>query len=92
MPLLQVDSYLIQRSRSDSSVLSIQSTKCYGNALSAFSNSMEYALNFYKNYLEVIVKLRCEQARNIAVIKTEVHGMTGPFPCNFFLDGGTRGP
>ena len=67
-PLLNVDGPSIQRSGSQSSLLSVLSTGSYGSAVSAFSNSTEYAVNVCKRHWEEVVELRCKRARKIALI------------------------
>ena len=68
LPLLNVDGPSIQRSGSQSSLHSVQSARSYGSAVSAFSNSTEYAVNYCKRHWVEEVELRCKQARNIALI------------------------
>ena len=57
LPFLQVDSSSVQRSRSQSSLLSVQSAGSYGSAVSAFSNASANAVKACNRHWEVIVEL-----------------------------------
>ena len=72
LPLLQVDSSLIQRSGSQSSLLSVQSVGSYRSAVSSFSNASADAFKACNRHWE----LRLKQQRNIYLIKAEVQAMT----------------
>ena len=76
LPLLQVNSSPLQRSKSQSSLLSVQSTGSYGSAVSAFSNASADAVKALKSHWEKIAELRLKQERNINDIKIELQAMT----------------
>ena len=79
MPLLQVNSSPIQKSESQSSLLSVQSAGSYESAVSAFSNASPDAVKALKSFWEEIDELRLEQERNINDIKVELQAMTDSF-------------
>ena len=75
MPLLNADGPSIQRSGSQSSLLSVQSAESYGSTVNAFSNFTAQAVKLDEQVWEEIAELRRAQARNIDLIKTEVQTM-----------------
>ena len=74
--LLQVDSSSIQRSGSQSSLLSVQSAGSYGSAVSVFSNDSANAAKACNRHWVEIVELRLEQARNIDLITAKLEDTT----------------
>ena len=70
--LLHVKGSSIQRSKSQSSLLSIQSAGSYGSAISAFSNFTAHAIEVDERAWEEIALLRRKHSDKINLITAEV--------------------